>query len=126
MLLGNYSEKPLVNYLWRHIPDLESIIIIDKDGEIIHQKMSQKFKEKFDFDRLKHITRKISFRFSINGFDKELGGLAMTINLFKNDMFMLVRSLNQMHLLVLLMPIHYDISKTINVMKGITEWPIDL
>jgi len=126
MLMGDYTEKPLVNYLWNYIPNVESIMIINRDGDIIHQKMSMKFKEEYDLDRLKYIARKVSVRFKIDNFDKELGGLAMTINLFKKNTFMLVRSLNQMHLLVLMMPIHYDITKTLKIMEGITEWPVTL
>jgi len=127
MLLGDYTQKPLlVNYLWNHLPNIKSLMIVDRDGNIIHQKMSMKFKEEYDLDRLKYIAKKVSVRFKIDDFDKELGGLAMTIDLFKNDSLMLVRSLNQMHLLILMMPIHYDLTKTVKTMEGITEWPVTL
>jgi len=126
MLLGDYTREPVVNCLWNRIPNLESIMIVDRDGDIIHQKISAKFREKYDTDRLKYIARKVSVRFAIDDFDKELGGLAMTINLFRKDTFMLVRLLNQTHLLVLMMPIHYDITKTIQAMEKITEWPVPL
>lgn len=126
MLMGESTERPLVNYLWKHIPNVESLMIVNRDGDIIHQKMTTKFKEEHDVDRLKYIARKVSVRYKIDDFDKELGGLAMTINLFKKDTFMLVRSLNPIHLLILMMPIHYDITKTLQVMDGITEWPVTL
>jgi len=126
MLLGDYTETPLVNYLWKHIPNIQSIMIVDRDGDIIHQKQSMKFREEHDLNRLKYIARKVSVRFKLDDFDKELGGLGMTINLFKKNTFMLVRSLNQTHLLILMMPIHYDIEKTVKVMEGITEWPVTL
>lgn len=126
MLIGDFTETPLINHLWNLIPNVESLMIVDKDGDIIHQKMSTKFQGKYDIDRQKYIAKKASVRFSIDDFDKELGGLAITINLFKKDTFMLVRALNQTNLLILMMPIHYDISKTIKAMEGITEWPINL
>ncbi len=118
------GKEPLVNYLWKNIPNLESIMIINNDGDIIHQKTSAQFEKKHDVGRLKYIARKVSVRFKIVNFDKELGGLAMTINVFKGNTIMLVRSLNPTHLIVMMMPIRNDISATMNVMKDVKEWPI--
>ena len=118
------GKEPLVNYLWKNIPNLESIMIINNDGDIIHQKTSAQFEKEQDVGRLKYIARKVSVRFKIADFDKELGGLAMTINVFKGNTIMLVRSLNPTHLIVMMMPIRNDISATMNVMKDVKEWPI--
>lgn len=118
------GKEPLVNYLWKNIPNLESIMIINNDGDIIHQKTSTQFEKKHDVGRLKYIARKVSVRFKIVNFDKELGGLAMTINVFKGNTIMLVRSLNPTHLIIMMMPIRNDISTTMNVMKDVKEWPI--
>ncbi len=118
------GKEPLVNYLWKNIPNLESIMIINNDGDILHQKTSAQFEKKHDVGRLKYIARKVSVRFKIVDFDKELGGLAMTINVFKGNTIMLVRSLNPTHLIVMMMPIRNDISATMNVMKDVKEWPI--
>lgn len=118
------GKEPLVNYLWKNIPNLESIMIINNDGDIIHQKTSAQFEKKHDVGRLKYIARKVSVRFKIVNFDKELGGLAMTINVFKGNTIMLVRSLNPTHLIIMMMPIRSDISATMNVMKDVKEWPI--
>ena len=118
------GKEPLVNYLWKNIPNLESIMIINNDGDIIHQKTSAQFEKKHDVGRLKYIARKVSVRFKIVDFDKELGGLAMTINVFKGNTIMLVRSLNPTHLIIMMMPIRSDISATMNVMKDVKEWPI--
>jgi len=118
------GKEPLVNYLWKNIPNLGAIMLINNDGDIIHQKTSPKFEKEHDVSRLKYIARKVSVRFKIVDFDKEMGGLAMTINVFKGNTIMLVRSLNPTHLIVMMMPIHSDISTTLNFMKDVKEWPI--
>ena len=118
------GKEPLVNYLWKNIPNLGAIMLINNDGDIIHQKTSPKFEKEHDVSRLKYIARKVSVRFKIVDFDKEMGGLAMTINVFKGNTIMLVRSLNPTHLIVMMMPIHNDISTTLNFMKDVKEWPI--
>ena len=118
------GKEPLINYLWKNIPNLGSIMLINNEGDIIHQKTSAQFEKEHDVGRLKYIARKVSVRFKIVDFDKELGGLAMTINVFKGNTIMLVRSLNPTHLIVMMMPIRNDISATMNVMKDVKEWPI--
>jgi len=118
------GKGPLVNYLWKNIPNLGAIMLINNDGDIIHQKTSAQFEKEQDVGRLKYIARKVSVRFKIADFDKELGGLAMTINVFKGNTVMLVRSLNPTHLIVMMMPIRSDISTTLNFMKDVKKWPI--
>jgi len=118
------GKEPLVNYLWKNIPNLGAIMLINNDGDIIHQKTSAQFEKEHDVGRLKYIARKVSVRFKIVDFDKEMGGLAMTINVFKGNTLMLVRSLNPTHLIVMMMPIRNDISTTLNFMKDVKEWPI--
>ncbi len=118
------GKEPLINYLWKNIPNLGSIMLINNEGDIIHQKTSAQFEKEHDVGRLKYIARKVSVRFKIVDFDKELGGLAMTINVFKGNTIMLVRSLNPTHLIIMMMPIRSDISTTMNVMKDVKEWPI--
>ena len=125
MLLGDYSEKPIVNYLWKQIPEIQVTMIVDRDGDIIHKKISPKYQQEHDTGRLRYIGRKVSVRFGINDFDKELGGLVTTINLFKESL-LLVRALNQTHFLIILLPIHLDIEKTLKIMEGISEWPVSL
>lgn len=94
---GSYA-----NYLWKNIPDLGALLIIDKQGKIIERRNSELFNKEYNIRWLEKISKKISLRFGIKNFDKEMEGLQLTINMFKN-FAMVVKPLKH-NLLVLIVP----------------------
>ena len=77
------SVGKLLDYFWRSITDLESLMIIDRNGNILDSKASSSFEKEFGIKWQKNIAKKISIRFPVADFHKELGSLEITVNLFK-------------------------------------------
>lgn len=108
--------KKLTEYFWKNAQPLEALLIIDNAGNILDHKVSLNIKKNYNAEWLKKIANKVSIRFKIVDYTKELGGLAMTINVFHGKV-MLVRTLSQKHTLVLLIPRENNLSQTINTVS---------
>lgn len=68
--------------------DQDAIMIIDKQGKIIEHAETEEFKKEVSFDELTYIASLVSLRFRIAEFHKILGGLEMTVNIFKDHVMM--------------------------------------
>jgi len=109
--------KVFADYLWRTIPNLEALLIINTQGDLLENRVSEKCKTKHNLPSLQQIAKKVSVRFKIVNFDEELGGLATTLNIFQEQV-MLVRALNSTHTLIFLIPKSADMSQTIQIVDA--------
>ena len=97
-----------LNYLEENISTLGALM----NGEILAHKISPKFEKEYDLSWLRDVAKKVSRRFKIADFHKEMEGLQLTINIFKKYE-MLVRSLNYTFILIMIIPASEE---------GITYW----
>jgi len=77
-------ESEFVDYLLQNISEISAILIINDQGKILENRITLQFKKKYNNSWLKNIADKISTRFAIKQFDKEMEGLELTVNIFKN------------------------------------------
>ena len=96
-------KEAYANYLWKNIPDLGALLLIDNSGRIIEKKTSMDFIKEYNLPWLKNIAKKVSIRFKIEDFHKEMEGLQLTINVFK-EYAILVKSLNLNYMLIMIVP----------------------
>ena len=112
------SKHALTNFLHDTVPDLEATLIIDKDGTILEYKFSEEFKKNHNMLWVRNIAKKVSIRFKIKNFHKELEGLHMTINIFKRHI-LLVRSLSNNIIIVMILGANTDIRNSLDVVLDI-------
>jgi len=112
------SKHALTNFLHNSIPDLEATLIIDKDGTLLEYKFSEEFQKNYNMVWVRNIAKKVSVRFKIKNFHKELEGLRMTINIFKRHI-LLVRSLSNNIILVMILAANTDIRNSLDVVLDI-------
>jgi len=75
----------VANYLWKTVPQLDALIIIDAQGNILEYRITPEFQKEHKMPWLEHIATIVSVRFKIAKFDKLMGGLEMTFNVFKEN-----------------------------------------
>ena len=92
------------------------MLVIDNFGKIIEHRISRHVKKEHAIKWIEHIANKVSIRFKIVDFKEELGGLAMTINVFEGNV-MLVKSLNSNYTLVLIIPLENNLVNTIKTLS---------
>ncbi len=112
------SKHALTNFLHNSIPDLEATLIIDKDGTLLEYKFSEEFQKNYNMVWVRNIAKKVSVRFKIKNFHKELEGLHMTINIFKRHILM-VRSLSNNIILVMILAANTDIRNSLDVVLDV-------
>lgn len=110
------QRKSLANFLWKSLPYLEALMITNNNGDLLEYRISEKYQES-NLPSFEQVARKVSIRFRIVDFDTELGGLAMTINVFKTNI-MLVQPLQSDHILILLIPKGTNVEYTVEVIKN--------
>ena len=108
------SKHALTNFLHDTIPDLEATLIIDKDGTILEYKFSEEFQKNHNMLWVRNLAKKVSIRFKIKNFHKELDGLRMTINIFKRHI-LLVRSLSNNIIILMILAANTDIRNSLDV-----------
>jgi len=77
-------QLEFIDYLWQNISDISAILILNDKGKILENKTTSQFGKKYNEFWLKNIADKISTRLAIKQFTKEMDGLELTVNIFKN------------------------------------------
>jgi len=96
-------QHQLADYLWENIPGLEALLIITREGDVIEHRTVPKYQNAYTIQWFKNFGNLISERFTMKDFHKHLGGLDMTINIFK-DKAVLVSLTKTNHILTLIIP----------------------
>ena len=96
-------QHQLADYLWENIPGLEGLLIINRDGNVIEHRTVLQYKNVYNIEWLKHLGNLISVRFQTGDFREQLGGLDMTVNIFK-EKAVLVSMLRTKHILTMIIP----------------------
>ncbi len=96
-------QHQLADFLWENIPGLEALLIITREGNVIEHRTIPQYEKGYTIPWLKNFGHLISERFSIKDFHKQLGGLDMTVNIFK-DKAVLVSLLKTNHILTMIIP----------------------
>lgn len=97
------SIKSLKKYLSENIPDLDALFIVNKEGNIVEKEVSSQFKIDHDDSWLAFFGMKVSARFSMSEFHKQLGGLRMTVNVFQ-EKTVIVKMIEADHFLIVIVP----------------------
>ena len=96
-------QHQLADYLWDNTSGLEALLIITRDGNVIEHRTVLQYQKMYNVEWLKHLANLISVRFQIGDFRSQLGGLDMTVNIFK-DKAVLVSMLRTQHILTMIIP----------------------
>jgi len=108
MSVGSYSnELDIVGKLTKIIPDIQLLIILDKKGNLLSYLCSEGCTNDHDLNDFHNLAKLVSIRYRIGDFDKLMGGLETTINVFKNKT-MFVRGLEDDNILVVSVPKKYE------------------
>ena len=100
---NNNDLQSVENFLSENIPDIEALLITDKKGNIIKHRVSSKYEKDYDASWLKFFSKLISVRFPISDFHKQLSGLKMTVNVFK-EKTVIVKMLENDQILIVIIP----------------------
>jgi len=108
------NENKLLDTIQKTIPELYSMLVIDKAGDLQSYFVSETCAGECDLSHLKEVAKLVSIRFGIGGFDKIGGGLDLTVNVFGKHL-MLVRPISQDRILAIMIPRtdSNDIMKTV-------------
>ena len=96
-------QHQLADYLYENIPGLEGLLIINRDGNVIEHRTVPLYKNVYNIEWLKHLGNLISARYQTGDFRTQLGGLDMTVNIFK-EKAVLVSMLRTKHILTMIIP----------------------
>lgn len=113
----------LLDYLWRRMTDAQCLMIIDMDGNILDSKTSTSFQSEYDIKWQQKIAKKISLRFPMANFYKDLGGLETTVNMFKKHV-VISRMLNSNKILIVIIKKNpSSIAFSLSAISDIENWP---
>jgi len=96
-------QHQLADFVWENIPGLEALLIITRDGNVIEHRTVPQYEKIYTVQWLKDFGDLVSSRFTLRDFHKQLGGLDMTVNVFK-DKAVLVSILKTNHILTMITP----------------------
>jgi hypothetical protein len=96
-------QHQLADFLWENIPGLEALLIITGNGGVIEHRTVPQYEKMYNIEWLKHLGNLVSVRFQTGDFRTQLGGLDMTVNIFKNKA-VLVSMLRTKHILIMITP----------------------
>jgi len=115
------NKNKLVDTIERTIPDLYAFMVIDKGGNLLSYLISEQCAGECGLSHLKEIGKLMSIRYDIGGFSKLLGGLDVTINVFKERTVM-VRKIFQDNILAIVMPRNtHNLEDRLNAVLDIIE-----
>jgi len=116
--VDSYSnEIDIVGKLTKIITDIQLLIILDKKGNLLSYLCSEDCTKDHDLTDFRNLAKLVSIRYRIGGFDKLLGGLETTINVFKNKT-LFVRGLQDDNILVVSVPKKYEnLADTLNAIQ---------
>lgn len=110
-------QHQLADYLWENIPGLEALLIITREGNVIEHRTVLQYEKVYNMEWLKHIANLISVRFQIGDFRSQLGGLDITVNIFK-EKAVLVSMLKTKHILTMIIPRTTDFDKLGHILSN--------
>ena len=111
-------DKLFTNLVMTRIPELVSVLLIGKGGKLI-KNINPNSSERFDKTELEFIAKLIDLRYSIVDFDKILGGLRITVNVFR-DYCIFVTALNH-NFTIAIITKNVDIEKTRQIIGEIKD-----
>lgn len=103
-LVTKSSNEKLNSIIESTFPNLHSLFITDKTGELLSYFVSDECCQICDLTKLKEVAKLVSIRFNIGNFQNLAGGhLEVTINVFEEHI-MLVRSFGEDKILAIMVP----------------------
>ena len=119
--LVHCEAHKVANFIWKKIKEVEALLIIEKDGRPIETRVSPQFEHDYECKWLKSLATLVSIRYPISNFHKQLNGLEMTVNIFK-EKIVIVKSINTFQLLIVIIPKFSDLIKAISVLSNEQKW----
>lgn len=111
----------IATYLWNKIPGINAILTIEKDGRPIESRISVEFEQEYETNWLKSLATLVSIRYPIADFHKQLSGLEMTVNIFK-EKIVIVRQLDISILLIGIISKQTDLNMVIDCFSLEKNW----
>jgi len=118
---GYDKGNEFVNFIWKNVPGLGAVIITDKNANVLECDTSIQFEKEFSYSYLVQIAKTVSEQFTFTEFHNEMGGLGLTINVFKKYT-MLVTSIDSSRILILIVPNETDINSSVGFVSNIEEF----
>jgi hypothetical protein len=99
--------KRILNVIRQRIPESKAIMIIDDNGEIIENFVTDSYSDMINENNAKYLAALISIRFHFADFHKTFGDLMTTTDLFKDHILFEIRLGVRGLLLILCSNKHY-------------------
>jgi len=96
-------DQSLEDIIQKTIPDYHAMMVIDKQGNLASYLVCKSCADEHNLSDLQQISKTISIRYNLGGFQNNLGGLESTVNVFK-DHFLIVRSILKDKFLAVMVP----------------------
>jgi len=96
-------DQSLEDIIQKTIPDYHAMMVIDKQGNLASYLVCKSCADEHNLSDLQQISKIISIRYNLGGFQNNLGGLESTVNVFK-DHFLIVRSILKDKFLAVMVP----------------------
>jgi len=96
-------HQSLEDQVQKTIPDLHAMMVIDKKGDLASYLVCDDCADTHKLSDLQQLSRIISIRYNLGGFQNNLDGLESTVNVFK-DHFLIVRSILKNKFLAVMVP----------------------
>ena len=97
------QSDSLEDQVQKTIPDLHAMMVIDKKGDLASYQICKDCSDTHNLSDLQQISKIISIRYNLGGFQNNLDGLESTVNVFK-DHFLIVRSVLKDKFLAVMVP----------------------
>lgn len=100
---SNEGSQDIINFLTENVTDLEVVLIINPEGNLLKNYVSKKLEKNYKSSWLQFFSMMISLRFPMSGFNKQLKGLKLTLNVFQ-DKSVIVKLLKNGNFLAVIIP----------------------
>ena len=97
------QSDSLEDQVKKTIPDFHAMMVIDAQGSLASYLLCKSCADEHKLSDLQQISKIISIRYNLGGFQSNLGGLESTVNVFK-DHFLIVRSVLKDKFLAVMVP----------------------